>query len=730
MPEVEDGFLGREQERDDVTDLLSSPSRIVTVTSCYGNGKSALATAVGHEICKKFIVPIVVDVRGCRTTDSVARRLTLTFGLQFGYRDLGYFYNWLNCHEQRLLLIVDNLDLCPEEDSKLSDMLDGIISCVKESRILCLCRRNFFKGSSTHEVYRLGDAQRFGSELLQKLLPDLHDEGMDGLLETCAYNCYMLRLLSKAFFVDEVDAGKLFEELVECREHALLDRVENSLDAFAYDESERDTLRRLACCLLIILDNIPLEYAELLQKASHSPASFDVKTVAVLAERKDLSSVKESLDELVKSGFVIAAQDNRYYLPSLIRLVNQCKLSDNGAETMEYCKYTLENVKLLCAKYHSKQCEQAVNDFREDFDRYVDVFGKVIQREDAYEMCPSFASLEYALFLGELLPEETYLNFYESFAQEAENRDDLLKECRALCCLSHRLAGEESISAAKHAVDRAYELVHERPDTASERAFCLRCMGQIVWQEADDRNRALVIVKKSLDLYKEAHGSRDLQTIHTNELYAEMLTRKERYQTARHFYNISDLFVGETMNAHPLLIEGYDCRRIIWDGLCLFQRATDMAKKAAEVSKTFYGEHPITARMMSNLCDAIIKRGVLQDAIRAGIEALSIRSKVLGDHQETGESYKKLAYLMLRSGQYDEAARFAQSALEVFDKVRAPESLKIDARNVIAQARLRLDYKSHVYVELQGRDASKKNLHIDSDELNMSRPSTAMSTEV
>ena len=731
LPEVDELFINREQERDDLTDLLSSSGRIVTMTGCYGNGKSALANSVGHEINKKFIVSIMIDARGCASAESIALRMVETFGLHFRFKELNFFYNWINCHEQRFLFIFDNLDIPSEEDNNLSNLLDNLTRHVKDLRILCTSRRNFFKGVSTHEVYRLGNAEQFSLDILKQLLPDLHEEGLELLMDVCAHNPYTIGLVSRAFTMDDVDSGKLFEELVESFSHPLLSQLEGSLQNLTSDEGELEILRRLVVCMLKVVDNIPLGHAELLQKASHFTTSFDANNLAGVAERTDVSSVKSSVSEMKEVGLVLGAPGDRYYLSSLAKLVNQSKIDERGSDNLDYYKRTLEDLKMLCAMYHSSNCKEAVSSVGDNYDNFVHVFNKVIEREDTYEFCPGFANLEYALFLGELLPEEVYINFYESLAQESEDNNDIAKLCRSLCCLSHKLAVEESASAAKHAVDRAYDLVHINSDivTDSERAFCLHCMGKIVWEDEKDRARALLLVKKSLDLYKSSAGARDWQTIHTNELYARMLTQKQSYQTARHFYNVSDIFVTEMANEHPLFIEGYDCRRVIWDSICLFQRSTDAAKKAVDVSKEFRGEHPVTATMLSNLCDAIIKRGNLNDAIKAGISALSIRSKVLGDHLKTGESYKKLAYLMLRSGQYDEAARFGQSALEVFEKVDASEMLQIDVRNVIAQARLRLEYKSHVFVELQGREANKK-ANYGNEKLNTSSSSVPVSTDV
>ena len=81
--------------------------------------------------------------------------------------------------------------------------------------------------------------------------------------------------------------------------------------------------------------------------------------------------------------------------------------------------------------------------------------------------------------------------------------------------------------------------------------------------------------------------------------------------------------------------------------------------------------------------------------------------QVLGEHVDTAASYKVLAYLMLRSGQYDEAVRFGEAALDIYVRLEATERTTGEVKNIVAQARYRLEYKSSVFVEIESRDASK-----------------------
>jgi len=73
--------------------------------------------------------------------------------------------------------------------------------------------------------------------------------------------------------------------------------------------------------------------------------------------------------------------------------------------------------------------------------------------------------------------------------------------------------------------------------------------------------------------------------------------------------------------------------------------------------------------MLANHGDAISKKGFLMEAISSTVGALAIRIKVLGDHLDTVASYCALGQLMMRSAQFDRAAAFGRSALDVIDRL-------------------------------------------------------------
>ena len=179
-------------------------------------------------------------------------------------------------------------------------------------------------------------------------------------------------------------------------------------------------------------------------------------------------------------------------------------------------------------------------------------------------------------------------------------------------------------------------------------------------------------------------------------------------------FNLSDGIIRDKLQGHPLTIDGLSCRRAIWDRLSLFERATAAARTAADTAVRRYGDHPRSATALAHLGDEIVKRGSLNEAIEAVTTALAMRVRVLGQRNAaTASSYRTLSYLMLRSGQYDQAERFALAALDAcaaladdLDERRTAGEDDVvlvvtESREIVTQARCRLQSRSSVYVQLR-----------------------------
>ncbi|ELU11959.1 hypothetical protein CAPTEDRAFT_216763 [Capitella teleta] len=715
LPLADPILVGRSNDIEAVFDLASSSGRVVTLTGPWGVGKSALAVSVAKQLQPKFILPLLFNLRGCCSTGSVVRRIIRQFGLSLKTNELKMFYNWLNCREQRFLFVFDNLDLKDEESKRVSEFIDDLMFHVKNIRVMCTSRANFFHGQSSHESYRVGNIPQRSQELLSQLVPDLHTEGIAALAEACDHVPLLLRLLAKVFVLDDIDTGKLFEDITQNRmDDSLMPKVQESIAKLTQDSSEVRLLENTAACLLKCINSLPGQLFNFLVKLAFYPSFSKPTALAAFSPNGDLIEEAENAIRLLcRLGFLTEiAQESHYAMQPCIRLIVKASIQNEGERLTAYRQEGVTVVKALIDTYHSLKALEAMREFNTAFDFIEDVLWNIIEREDSYEVCQEFATLQGAIYLSEELSELTYMSLFESMEQQAEDRGDRIVQVRALCAMAYRFIENKDIKHGSGSIQKAYEIVHNQPETIGEtdRALTLYCLGKLYWLDEDDRNQAQQFVKKALDIYKRVNGMKNLETLYAYELYGYMLTNTDNFQTARHFYNVSDFVARELLDEHPQLISGFDSRRAIWDKLSLFARATDVAKKAAKIAEQFYGEHPITARMQSTFCESVIKRGSLNEAIRAGVGALSTRSKLLGDHLDTAASYKEMAYLMLRSGQYDESVRFSQNALELYDKLNAHERFKIEMKNLMAQARYRLEYRSSVFVQLESKDASKKDV--------------------
>jgi len=178
-------------------------------------------------------------------------------------------------------------------------------------------------------------------------------------------------------------------------------------------------------------------------------------------------------------------------------------------------------------------------------------------------------------------------------------------------------------------------------------------------------------------------------------------------------FNLSDGIIRDKLAGHPLTVDGLSCRRAIWDRLSLFERATAAARGAADTALRRYADHPRSATALAHLGDEIVKRGCLNEAIEAVTAALSMQLRVLGQRDAgTASSYRTLAYLMLRSGQYDQAERFGLAAVDacaaVADELDERRTrldddvvaVMTEARDVVTQARFRQQTRNNsIYVQ-------------------------------
>jgi len=566
LPGVDQEMVGRSREVDDVVDLVGCAGRAVTIVGCPGIGKSALAVAVAHALRRKSVVSLRVDSIGCRSATSLLRRLVALFGLRFRPDDVAdrkCLYNWINVHEQRTLLLFDDVDdLTEQEVDRVGDVIDELMANVRNIRVLCTSRRRLYRVGANREVYRLGDLRSASALLVGRLLPDLHADGVELLTSACEHLPLALRVACSALRSDrgDIDAGRLFERLttIDGRRSAASDATVGRF--VAEDELDQRRLRALVDCILTTIDALSCAISArglMAKTACFVGSGFDVDEATTVLDGIAASCVQSTLDQLVQLGVVtrLPTTPPRYRWRSFVRVMASSTLSAvEAAECDAVCRRAvIDRLTAAADRYHESAdgCYSALQAVDDEFDNAVDALWQTLDREDAYDDLATLARLDVGVFLSEVLPDDVFVAVYESVDREATERGandgaSVGMRSRALSCLSYRhiAAGRkaDALSCAERAVQLACAADGDGETTVSALYVLSRSQ-----KSGGERRRAMSTVRQAFDACKTTAlivpsvELTNVIAVYAVEWYASMLTQSDNYQTARHW--LANFFV-------------------------------------------------------------------------------------------------------------------------------------------------------------------------------------------
>jgi predicted ATPase/DNA-binding SARP family transcriptional activator len=126
LPAPPTALIGRRREVDEVSGLLRSTTRLVTLTGPGGTGKTRLAVQIAHDLADAFADGVYfVDLANLRDPSLIASTITHALAVE-EQRDTPVLQT-LQAHlrERRLLLLLDNFEVVEDAAPLLGDLLNA-----------------------------------------------------------------------------------------------------------------------------------------------------------------------------------------------------------------------------------------------------------------------------------------------------------------------------------------------------------------------------------------------------------------------------------------------------------------------------------------------------------------------------------------------------------------------------------------------------------------------------
>jgi tetratricopeptide (TPR) repeat protein len=652
--------------------------------------------------------------------------MMLALALRFQIFEVPLLVTWLACRQQNFLILLDNVEVFPDNDSLLCALLDDLLAGVPKLKILVTCNRQFYDGPLTCKwqmVDVMSDAdictliqQSLATQSVSQNCRDkditelsltpaviLSETTVSDIVHLCQGNPFLCKLIINSLHLSDVQYRLLLKLSDKVLGNASVRENSNKSRASSTDKqsangvnSQENVLRTLQ----LTMASLPPLHQRLLDTTSKFAASFSASEIQFMltsSEADEISAVEAALTELHEAQYLTAShtrQGVRYRLPALVRLA----LSSGRSAHLSLKFVTLFVGKLTYLKdsFFSRDSLNAFIDFNEDVDSINDFLLDVAFRDSnvVYDALRHVASLVYVVLFTTLLPEDTFVHLYTRLASVAERCSDITVQAAALSCLAwHQLVNQQYSDARQNlqiALDaqlRALRLSIP-VSSSSTSAFCQLCQARLLWIEQQEK--AIELAREAVDALRTFLGHGDLTTLIASEICDMMLIDRSSFVNQSVTGEMAEYPLEAALGVHPLLLRSYGSRRLLWDKFGLFLRARDMAAKAVDIARHFYADHPLTADALVLLASSDVKLGAVSQALDSAVAALAIRRRTLGAHEKTACAYVMVARILRRACRYDDAVVSAERALDMYEMLSDSasadrETIKTDVKTLISQ---------------------------------------------
>ncbi|KAL9986672.1 hypothetical protein ACROYT_G000846 [Oculina patagonica] len=663
LPCLTKHFIGRDADVDDVIKKLrTDSSRMVVVVSPPGMGKTQVTIRASQLLQREDCLNVIyverqdrlIDICGEILDHLSSRRWSVSVDL------VSQAKRKLSELQEDTVIVLDNTE--DVQGKNFDDFAEWLVKYAPKVQLIITTREDVgFDSPDIHKVHLKPLRVDSSTKLLWQLVASCSDEHVKELGELCGgiplllINC---ACLINNYFNPEVLIQELRENPIRLLKSNATE-VYNALGRFIRKFSE-DLIRHL-----VVL--------------SVFPAFFSPKDIEFLFEdQHQLETVKT---KLIKCGLLQMANDQKFNIHPLVQAYCRAErdflnMVDVGRDAQrKFNGHYLELVKSLSKKFISKNSAlSAIQTFREQKPNIMEALkcclkdaSDVDQKELAIDVANSTEVLD---FLAKVLtPPEECAKLYQKCCDIAMTSGDKKRHAESLNSLGFR---------------RLCDVSHSKDDPEGSRVTLE------VFQEAHDIRKTLPEEEQKCQTH--AHTISKLGLCY-------VLQGKE--EKGRAFIK-QGIAMREDLRVPLYVAAGYcdlgNSYRLCGD----HKTAIEIWKmNTLPVYKEELGDHPWTASIVHYIADSYkalatgsSEQGYADQAEMYFREALELRKRLLGFHQDTARSHVFLGDVLVIRGEFQSALEQLERALEIQKDLLGPQhKITTDTLNKITDVVARLSYK-------------------------------------
>lgn len=691
-------FVGREDELQNLVEMVSHGASLITLTGPGGIGKSRIALALAKHSLAHFEDGVYsVSLDAVNNASNVARAIGESIEFSFSGSDSkGELSNYLR--EKHMLLVLDNFETVMDA----ADLISELVANAPRLTVVITSR----------ERLRLRGEQVFDVDSMK--VPTKRDEALERLAEFATIKLFMLsaKRVLPGFELNEENAHDVAEiinlvgglplgielaagwlEMLPLEE--IVQEIEKSLDFLETDlrdvPERHRSLRAVADYSWNLLGE---EEREVFLKLSVFRSGFERE-----AAQKVAGASLRNLTNLVNKSLLIREPQGRYYIHKLLRQYGADRLKDHPESMpthMAFADYYITLVTKLEVVIQSAKEEAAF----EALDKEIGNIRYLWRMGQEYEKFEKVNSLQATLFyyyLGRAMFKEG-IELFGGFADKMESvgqKNAIYWQARARQAMFLGRLGyyEDALELAEGALDAcSHSAEHDRALTYLVIGNILMFQGNYVASnEALENGRELLkdktiwyypAMRSSLGYVKylmgDLRGARDiyedlLQTAEEQDYSrtvtanlknnsGEILQRLGEYARARTLYQESLELSKSPHNPRQIAVSTLNIAGLYFQQSD-YQKSRELFQESYDLYREM-GDKWGIAQALSNLGNVAMSEDDHETAHNNYNSALTIR-RDMGEKRGVADSLSDLAFCAMTQGAMEISQQYNSEALEI-----------------------------------------------------------------